>query len=70
MVKPTNIVTCEKCGREYGCQSGGNPRPGVKGSQYAICTYCGAETPSEMISGFNTSYKLYDDGNPICRDGK
>lgn len=70
MVKPINIVKCEKCGREYGCQSGDNPWPGGKGREYAICPYCGAEGPSEMISGFITSYKLDDDGNPICGGGK
>lgn len=64
-----NVVTCEKCGRKYGYSSGGNPWPGGKDREYAVCPYCGAEGPSEFISGFITSYKL-EESDSEQKDGE
>jgi len=52
------IVTCKKCGRDYGYESTGNPWPGGKEHETAYCPYCGAEGPAEVISGFIYTYKI------------
>lgn len=45
-------VQCDKCGKKYSYESTGNPYPGGKDMETAYCPYCGAEGPSEFISGF------------------
>ena len=47
-----HIIKCEKCGRDYLYKSTGNPYPGGKDHETGYCPYCGAEGPSEFISGF------------------
>ncbi len=37
----------------------------AKTKETAICPYCGAEGPSEFISGFIYTYKLDEEGNII-----
>ena len=51
-MKGTSIVQCDKCLKKYAYKSTGNPYPGGKDRETAICPYCGAEGPSEFISGF------------------
>lgn len=58
-------VQCDKCGKKYSYESTGNPYPGGKDMETAYCPYCGAEGPSEFISGFIYTYKLDDNGNII-----
>lgn len=48
-MKGTSIVQCDKCLKKYAYQSTGNPYPGGKDKETAICPYCGAEGPSEFI---------------------
>lgn len=59
------IVNCTNCGKDYYCESTGNPWPGGKERETAYCPYCKAEGPSEVISGFIYTYQLDDEGNPI-----
>ena len=56
---------CKNCGKDYYYESSGNIWPGGKECETAICPYCKAEGPSEMISGFINSYKLDNDGKPM-----
>lgn len=60
-------IQCDKCGEKYGYKSTGNPYPGGKDKETAYCPYCGAEGPSEFISGFIYTYKLDSDGNLILK---
>ena len=60
-----HFMKCENCKKEYYYESTGNPWPGGKDREFAICPYCKAEGPSEFISGFIYSYKLDENGNPI-----
>lgn len=64
-MKKMIIVKCENCGKDYGYKSTGNPYPGGKDRETAICPYCKAEGSSEFISGFIYTYKLDADGNPV-----
>lgn len=64
-MKKMIIVKCENCGTDYGYKSTGNPYPGGKDCETAICPYCNAEGPSEFISGFIYTYKLDADGNLV-----
>ena len=64
-MKGTSIVQCDKCLKKYAYRSTGNPYPGGKDRETAICPYCGAEGPSEFISGFIYTYKLDEEGNII-----
>ena len=56
---------CKNCGKDYYYESSGNIWPGGKERETAICPYCKAEGPSEMISGFINSYKLDNYGKPM-----
>ena len=60
-----DIEICKNCGKKYGYISTGNPWPGGKEREYAICPYCKAEGHSEMISGFIHSFKVDDQGRPL-----
>lgn len=61
------VITCTKCGKAYLYVSTGNPYPGGKERETAYCPYCGADGPSEFISGFIYTYKIDEQGNPIYR---
>ena len=61
------IIKCEKCGRNYLYKSTGNPYPGGKDWETGYCPYCGAEGPSEFISGFIYTYKIDEDEKPIYK---
>lgn len=64
-MKGTSIVQCNKCLKKYAYKNTGNPYPEGKDRENAICPYCGAEGPSEFISGFIYTYKLDEEGNII-----
>lgn len=62
-----SIIKCEKCGRDYLYKSNGNSYPGGKDWETGCCPYCGAEGPSEFISGSIYTYKIDEDGKPIYK---
>lgn len=57
-MKGKSIVQYDRCLKKYAYRITGNPYPGDKDRETAICPYCGAEGPSEFISGFIYTYKL------------
>lgn len=66
-MRKESIVKCDQCGKEYLYVSTGNPYPGGKERETAICPYCKAEGPSEFISGFIYTYALDENGKPVYR---
>ena len=56
---------CSHCGKEYGYENSGDVYAGGKDREDITCPYCDKVDFTKMTSGYFSTYKLDENGQPI-----